>query len=260
MQGQGALSISQYNVLSSSVQILDQLQNNDYITVLYTNATTGFQPYYSQAQVDVLVNNKELLSNKSTSTSLGTSDTLYPTQNAVKTYVDGKKEKVIFYNRSQWTFPNVAAAPFPLISSTNFELAVANLNFATNNALTAISSQSPWAMPIGVVPFDCKLKRVIINGKQVFGSWQGGTLRCVIGSNRNIDSSAGGAINYDNQVIDEFSFIPGVTGSGIGFENYTSTSSVIVPAFHDILVFMSFSRTGISVAPLLSVYVEFERV
>lgn len=31
---------------------------------------------------------KELLSNKSTSTSLGTSDTLYPTQNAVKTYAD----------------------------------------------------------------------------------------------------------------------------------------------------------------------------
>lgn len=31
----------------------------------------------------------ELLSNKSTSTSLGTSNTLYPTQNAVKTYVDG---------------------------------------------------------------------------------------------------------------------------------------------------------------------------
>jgi hypothetical protein len=88
VQGQGALSISQYNVLSSSVQILDQLQNNDYITVLYTNATTGFQPYYSQAQVDVLVNNKELLSNKSTTTTLGTSDTLYPTQNAVKVYVD----------------------------------------------------------------------------------------------------------------------------------------------------------------------------
>lgn len=33
---------------------------------------------------------KEDVSNKSTSTSLGTSDTLYPTQNAVKTYVDGK--------------------------------------------------------------------------------------------------------------------------------------------------------------------------
>jgi len=33
---------------------------------------------------------KESLSNKSTSTTLGTSDALYPTQNAVKTYVDGQ--------------------------------------------------------------------------------------------------------------------------------------------------------------------------
>lgn len=37
-----------------------------------------------QTQLDA----KELLANKSTDTSLGTSDTLYPTQNAVKTYVD----------------------------------------------------------------------------------------------------------------------------------------------------------------------------
>lgn len=170
------------------------------------------------------------------------------------------KEKVIFYNRSTWTFPNVASAPFPLISSTNFELAVANLNFATDVALTAIASQVPWAMPIGVVPFDCKLKRVIINGKQVFASWQGYTLRCVIGSNRNTDSSAGDAINYDNQVIDDFSFIPAVSGAGIGFENHVSTSAVVVPAFHDVLLFMSFARPGISVSPILSTYIEFERV
>ncbi len=38
--------------------------------------------------------NKESLSNKSTSTSLGTSDTYYPTQNAVKTYVDNATQGV----------------------------------------------------------------------------------------------------------------------------------------------------------------------
>jgi len=43
------------------------------------------------------VNSLELLSNKSTTTTLGTSDTLYPTQNAVKTYVDGKV-KPVFYD------------------------------------------------------------------------------------------------------------------------------------------------------------------
>jgi hypothetical protein len=40
------------------------------------------------------VNSLELLSNKSTTTSLGTSDTLYPTQNAVKVYADTKVDKV----------------------------------------------------------------------------------------------------------------------------------------------------------------------
>jgi len=43
----------------------------------------------NKTYVDGLVSGFELLSNKSTSTSLGTSNTLYPTQNAVKTYVDG---------------------------------------------------------------------------------------------------------------------------------------------------------------------------
>ncbi len=37
----------------------------------------------------------ELLANKSTSTTLGTSNTLYPSQNAVKTYVDGKALKLV---------------------------------------------------------------------------------------------------------------------------------------------------------------------
>ena len=40
------------------------------------------------AQWKILQDTKENLSNKSTSTTLGTSNTLYPTQNAVKTYVD----------------------------------------------------------------------------------------------------------------------------------------------------------------------------
>lgn len=43
----------------------------------------------STAQQTAL-NGKENISNKSTNTSLGTSDTLYPSQKAVKDYVDGK--------------------------------------------------------------------------------------------------------------------------------------------------------------------------
>lgn len=48
----------------------------------YTKAQTN-------TQISTALSGYELLSNKSTSTSLGTSNTLYPTQNAVKTYVDG---------------------------------------------------------------------------------------------------------------------------------------------------------------------------
>jgi hypothetical protein len=45
--------------------------------------------YENKSITSVLGFTPENVSNKSTSTSLGTSDTLYPSQNAVKTYVDG---------------------------------------------------------------------------------------------------------------------------------------------------------------------------
>jgi hypothetical protein len=52
----------------------------------------------------------ELLSNKSTSTSLGTSDTLYPTQNAVKTYADSLVAWLLdyrgWYDASSNVFPS----------------------------------------------------------------------------------------------------------------------------------------------------------
>tara|TARA_R110000803_G_scaffold37124_1_gene80020 strand:- start:1812 stop:2798 length:987 start_codon:yes stop_codon:yes gene_type:complete len=44
----------------------------------------------SQTDVQNALNAKENTSNKSTTTTLGTSNTLYPSQNAVKTYVDNK--------------------------------------------------------------------------------------------------------------------------------------------------------------------------
>jgi hypothetical protein len=80
---------------------------------------------------------------------------------ATSDFGGGEKEKVIFYNRSTWTFPNVAGAPFPLISSTNFEVNTANLNSATDNPLTAMNNTSVIFVPMGVAPFNMKLKRVI---------------------------------------------------------------------------------------------------
>ncbi|MHA8107372.1 beta strand repeat-containing protein [Aquirufa sp. 5-AUSEE-100C1] len=49
-------------------------------------ATTSFV----QQELSGLISNKEDAANKSTATSLGTSNTLFPTQNAVKTYVDNQ--------------------------------------------------------------------------------------------------------------------------------------------------------------------------
>lgn len=47
-----------------------------------------FNPFSGKFDMVQDISGKEDVSNKSTNTSLGTSDTLYPTQKAVKTYVD----------------------------------------------------------------------------------------------------------------------------------------------------------------------------
>ena len=58
VQGQGALSTSQYNLLSpNQVQILDTLTINDYIVILYGQISMGTNPYYTQSQTDALIEN-----------------------------------------------------------------------------------------------------------------------------------------------------------------------------------------------------------
>ena len=58
VQGQGALSTTQYTLVSpNQITINDTLDSGDYVVVLYSNAIVGLQPYYSQAQVDALVTN-----------------------------------------------------------------------------------------------------------------------------------------------------------------------------------------------------------
>ena len=69
------------------------------------------------------LNGKEDLTNKSTSTSLGTSDTLYPSQNAVKTYVD-----TAISGASVPTLSQVTAVG----SSTSTPISVLNATFNSN--------------------------------------------------------------------------------------------------------------------------------
>jgi hypothetical protein len=66
------------------------------------------------------LNGKENVSNKSTNTSLGTSDTLYPSQNAVKTYVDNAISTPVIP-----TLDQVATAGY----TTDVNLIVANTTF-----------------------------------------------------------------------------------------------------------------------------------
>jgi hypothetical protein len=179
---------------------------------------------------------------------------------ATSDFGGGEKEKVIFYNRSTWTFPNVAGAPFPLISSTNFEVNTANLNSATDNALTAMNNTSVIFVPIGIAPFNMKLKRVILEGRQIFASWQGFNLRCVVGSNRTIQSNVSSYAHLDSQVVEDFTHSMATpSGASNLFVNHSVTSSIVVPANHGVILMMSYSRTGIAISPIISTYLEFER-
>lgn len=55
---------------------------------------TGTQAISTVTGLQTTLDGKESLSNKSTTTTLGTSNTLYPTQNAAKTYVDAASRKM----------------------------------------------------------------------------------------------------------------------------------------------------------------------
>ncbi len=60
VQGQGALSTSQYTLVPlNQVTINDTLDTGDYVVIMYSDASAGVVPYYTQAQVDVFLALKE---------------------------------------------------------------------------------------------------------------------------------------------------------------------------------------------------------
>lgn len=75
-------------VTTSALSGYELLSNKSTSTTLGTSNTLYPTQNAVKVYVDSLTTNFELISNKSTSTSLGISNTLYPTQNAVKTYID----------------------------------------------------------------------------------------------------------------------------------------------------------------------------
>ena len=79
VKGQGSLHTSQYTLVSpNQVTINDTLESGDYIVILYSNAVAGLQPYYSQAEVDVLLS-KVLVSEKVSNSTYFQNTSLVPT-------------------------------------------------------------------------------------------------------------------------------------------------------------------------------------
>jgi hypothetical protein len=78
------------------------------------------------------LNGKENVSNKSTNTSLGTSDQLYPTQNAVKTYVDNSIPVITTPTLDQVTTAG---------NTTNNSISVANPTFSSTLTPSEIATQ-----------------------------------------------------------------------------------------------------------------------
>lgn len=89
----------------------------------------------------------ELLSNKSNSTSLGTSTTLFPTQNAVKVYADTKQPQLngtgfikasgttISYDNSTYLTTSTAASTYESLSNKQTDLTASSTKYPTVNAV-----------------------------------------------------------------------------------------------------------------------------
>lgn len=81
-----AQTASNWNILNSNITYVpEDIANKDTDVTLSLNSDTK---YPTQKAVKTYVDLRELSSNKSTATTLGASDILYPTQKAVKTYID----------------------------------------------------------------------------------------------------------------------------------------------------------------------------
>ena len=63
VQGQGALSVSQYALVApNQVTINDTLDAGDYVVIIYSDASAGVVPYYTQAQTDSLISDNSISS------------------------------------------------------------------------------------------------------------------------------------------------------------------------------------------------------
>lgn len=113
-------------------------------TVLRANPANGTILF--KAENVPRLSDYELLSNKSTTTTLGTSNTLYPTQNAVKTYVDtGLATKATLLNVPQFSVPyrNTSGSGEPNTSLAVRDSSAVAYSLAARTATGALFAATP---------------------------------------------------------------------------------------------------------------------
>ncbi len=102
--------------------------------------------YYTKTQVDSSLNLKENLSNKSSLTTLWTSNTLYPTQNAVKSYVD-----TWLALKAPIASPSLTGIPTS-VTPTDWDIST---KIATTAFVEARMAQAAWSTTIWKYQISC---------------------------------------------------------------------------------------------------------
>ena len=131
--------------VSLASTLTNYVTNSSLATTLSSYATQAFvtsQGYITNV-ITALGFTPENVANKSTTTTLGTSNTLYPTQNAVKTYVDGLsylKEKTLDFFVGTSTTTNTAETILRTIPITANDVANLDALWITNQLSTSQTS------------------------------------------------------------------------------------------------------------------------
>ena len=164
VQGQGALSTSQYTLApTNQVIINDTLDTEDYVIIIYSTATTGLQPYYSQAEVDVLLNNKL---NKDFTTLTNATLPLVGTEE-VAVIQGGETKKVAVSEVG-----SEAVTQYPKV------ICFQRKNLPNLTGTTTVTKMGSFVIPANTIPADCVIRMTLrmansgtANIKFVYTTW-----------------------------------------------------------------------------------------